>query len=110
QRLADQEPLRYELRGDVARPRELLRLVSAEAAPGAVAARAERLRERPGRADQHVGVAPHVSWNQHGLPDVPELGRQLGVPRREGAGRTLAVHAQAGAGSAHLVGLVFRDV
>src|SRR3989475_13334282 len=65
-RRADQDPLRFELHGDVARPRELLRLVSAEAAPGPVAARAERLLDGPGRDHQPGGVAPHVSWNQHG--------------------------------------------
>ena len=93
-RRTDHDAPCLELLRNIAGPGELFGLVSGEAPSRAVTAGSKRLPERSGRPDEHVGVPPHVARDQHRLADVPELRRELGVPRGEGAGRALAVDAQ----------------
>src|SRR5699024_4235071 len=63
---------------------------------------------------EYVGCRPHRPGNQHRLPGVAQVRRELLVSRRKGTGGALAVNAECSAASVDLVVLepshVVRDV
>src|SRR5207244_4670493 len=90
--------------------RRLFRLGAAQHAPGTVAATGEGFRAALGRANEHIGIAPHIAWHQHRLPEVTvDLG-ELRMAWGQRACGTLPMHTQPPWLAVNHVGLEFADI
>src|SRR5581483_4708386 len=109
-RHADRYALRAHALGDVDPAQLALRRAATLETTGAVTRGAEGLAHAAFGADEKIGVASHVPWDEHGLADRAVAHRHVGVPRRERARRTLAVHHEPSRTALHLVHLGLGDV
>src|ERR1043166_7846855 len=74
--------------------RYLFRLGAAQHAPGTVTTTGEGFGAALGRANKHIGIAAHIAWHQHRLPEVTiDLG-ELRMVWGGGAGGTLPMYTQ----------------
>jgi hypothetical protein len=59
---------------------------------------------------ENIGSRAHRAANQHGLPDVTQGLRDIGMPWSKRPGRPLAVNKEAFADSVHLMVFYFAGV
>ena len=86
------------------------RLMAAHRAPCAVACGTERKLHALLRPGQYVRSSAHAAADQHRLTGIPQLARQIGMPRSEGARGTLAMHVEFFRAPVHLVFFHFAGV
>src|SRR3989338_8922475 len=86
------------------------RLGSRHDPAGAMAAGTKRLRHGPLRADEQIGIAPHVAWDDHRLADGTIIRWNVRMAWGEGAGGAFTMHAHGVLATVHLVSFELRNV